>query len=187
MLRMVAMVRGQSTPPRRADLETTILMAIAGTMRNALSVPLPTIKVLARNLLNQTDAIPMIGVSANTMITIRGPMTVGAIMVIVHKICRIIEIEAAALDPSAGLSAMTDTSVRARDRTHHVEVAVHLHETTGNAGHAVSLRIAPIKSSLKEITNGSPTIMSQNHTMSVHSRGRMKEIHMTDDRSQTAM
>jgi hypothetical protein len=82
---------------------------------------------------------------------------------------------------------MTDTSVRARDQTHHVEVVVHLHATTGNAGHVVSLRIAPIKSSLKEITNGSPTIMSRNHTMPVHSRGRMKEIHMTDDRSQTAM
>jgi hypothetical protein len=61
-----------------------------------LSVPLPTIKVLARDLLNQIDAILMIGVSANAMITIRGPMTVGAIMVINHKTGRIIEIEAAA-------------------------------------------------------------------------------------------
>src|SRR5947209_10308392 len=127
MLRTVGMVRGQSTPPRRAGLETTILMAIVGIMRNVLSVPLPTIKVLARDLLNQIDAILMIGVSANAMITIRGPMTVGAIMVINHKTGRIIEIEAAASDLSedlsaglsAGLSAMIATSVRARDQTHH--------------------------------------------------------------------
>jgi len=163
-------------------------MAIVGTMRNVLSIPLPTIKVLARDLLNQTDAIQMIGVPANATITTRGPMTVGAIMVIVPRTCRIIEIEAAALDLSKGLSAMTATSVRARDRTHHVEVVVHMHATTGNVGHVVSPRIAPIKSSsLKEITSGSPTIMGQKHMMPVHSRERMKETHMTADQSQNSM
>jgi hypothetical protein len=165
-------------------------MAIVGIMRNDLSVPLPTIKALARDLLNQIDATRMIGVSANATITIRGPMTVGAITVIVHKRYRIIEIEDATLDLSAGLSATTATiatTVSARDRTHHVEVVVHMHATTGNAGHVVSPRIAPIKSSLKETTNGSPIIMSQGHTMPVHSRGRTKETRMTANRSHNAM
>jgi hypothetical protein len=164
-------------------------MAIVGIMRSVLSVPLPTIKVLARDLLNQIDAIltMTIGVSANATITIRGPTTVRAIMVIVHKTYRIIEIEAVALDPNAGLNATTATSVRARDQTHHAEVVVHLHATTGNAGHVASPRTVPIKSSLKEITNGSTTMMNQDDTIPDHSPGRMKETHTTNDQNQNAM
>jgi hypothetical protein len=158
-------------------------MAIAGTMRNVLSVPLPTIKVLALDLLSQIDALLMIGVSANATIITRGPMIVGTVMVIVHKTRRIIEIEAV----TSVLSALNATSVHARDQTHPAEVVVHLHATTGNAGHVVSLRIGPIKSSLKEITSGLPTIMSQNQTLVVHSRERMKETRMIGDRSQNAM
>jgi hypothetical protein len=160
-------------------------MAIVGIMRNVLSVPLPTTRVLALDLLKQIDTIAMIGGLANAMITTRGPMTVEAVIVAVHKIYRIIEIEAA----TSGLSAMTVTIVHARDQTHPVEV-VHSRTTTGKVAHAIFHKIgptSPIKSSLKAITNGSPAITSRDHTIPIHSTGCMKETPMNGNQSHNAM